>query len=306
MKISFVIPVYRNEGALSKTYEKIKTLFSTVLSEYHYEILFVDDGSDDGSLKELLDLRKNDSCVKIITFTRNFGQVSAILAGFKEATGDAIVDISADMQDPIELIVDMIEKWKAGAEIVICYRTDRSDSFSENFFSRFAYGVLRLSNPQIPPGGFDFFMMDRKALDTFNAIDVRNRFFQSDVLSMGYRISFIPYVRLKRVIGKSQYTFMKKLKYFLDGFLNSSYLSIRFISCCGIVISFIGVVYSLIIFYTWFRGATPFTGWTPIMMAILIIGGLLMLMLGIIGEYVWRIYDEVRKKPQFIIRDKFL
>jgi polyisoprenyl-phosphate glycosyltransferase len=306
MKISFAIAVYRNKGAISGTYEKIKSVFSGSLSEYEYEIVFVDDGSDDGSLQEILDIKKQDPRIKAITFTRNFGQMAAMLAGFKEASGDAIISISADMQDPVELIPQMVQKWKDGAEIVICHRTDRSDTLAAKLFSRFAYGALRLSIPQIPTGGFDFVLMDRKALDAFNEIDVRNRFFQGDLLWTGYRTSFIPYVRQKRLIGKSQYNFGKKVKSFLDAFLDASYLSIRFISLVGIFTALIGVLYSLTIVYAWFRGETPFSGWAPIMIVILFVGGLIMVMLGIIGEYIWRIYYEVRKKPNYIIRDKYI
>jgi polyisoprenyl-phosphate glycosyltransferase len=306
MKITFVVAVYRNEGAISKTYENIKAVFETALTGDEYEVVFVDDGSDDGSLQEILSLRKNDSCVKAITFTRNFGQMAAILAGLKEASGDAVINISADLQDPIDLIPQMVQEWKQGAELVICYRTDRSDTLAAKLFSRFAYGALRLSIPQIPPGGFDFFLMDRKAVEEFNAIDVRNRFLQGDLLWTGYRTSFIPYVRLKRVIGKSQYTFGKKLKNFIDAFLDASYLPIRFISLLGVITSALGVLYSMTIVYSWLRGETPFTGWAPLMIVILLVSGLIMVMLGIIGEYVWRINEEVRKKPNYVIRDKFL
>lgn len=212
MKISFVVAVYHNEGAISKTHEKIHSVFSNELSHHEYEIVFVDDGSKDGSLQEILSLKEQDSRVKAITFTRNFGQMAAMLAGFKEATGDAIVNISADLQDPVELITQMVGKWQDGSETVICYRTDRSDTLWSKFFSRLAYGVLRISMPQIPPGGFDFVLMDRKVMDAFNAIDVRHRFFQGDLLWTGYRTSFIPYVRLKREIGKSQYNLGRNLK----------------------------------------------------------------------------------------------
>lgn len=306
MKISFTIAVYRNQGAIIKTYEKIKSIFFNSLKNYKYEIIFVDDGSDDGSLKEILNIRKSDPSVKAISFTRNFGQMAAILAGFKEASGDAVINISADMQDPVELVPQMVKKWREGSEIVVCYRTDRSDSFASKIFSRLAYGLLRLSTPQIPPGGFDFVLIDRKALDQFNLIDVRNRFFQGDLLWAGYRTSFIPYVRLKRLIGKSQYSLGKKVKIFLDAFLDSSYLSIRLISSIGLFISAASLLYVLSIIYVWLHGGTPFTGWAPIMIAILFVGGLIMIMLGVIGEYIWRIYDEVRKKPNFVIRKKFL
>ncbi len=306
MKISFVVAVYHNEGTLSRTHEKIQTVFSRELPRYEYEIVFVDDGSTDGSLTELLELRKQDSRIKVITFTRNFGQMAAMLAGFREATGDAVVNISADLQDPVELIPQMVTKWCDGSEIVICYRTDRSDGFFSKLLSRLAYKILRISLPQIPPGGFDFVLMDRKVMDIFNAVDVRHRFFQGDLLWSGYRTSFIPYVRLKRTIGKSQYTFGKKLKNFLDAILDASYLPIRFISLVGLITFALGVIYSFTIVYSWLRGETPFEGWAPIMIAIMIIGGLLMLMLGVIGEYIWRIYEEVRKKPNYVVRDKFL
>jgi glycosyltransferase involved in cell wall biosynthesis len=306
MKISFVVAVYHNEGTLSKTYEKIRSVFSHELAHHEYEIVFVDDGSKDGSLQEILSLREQDARVKVITFTRNFGQMAAMLAGFKEATGDAVINISADLQDPVELIPQMVEKWQGGAEIVICYRTDRGDEFLAKLFSRLAYGVIRISHPQIPLGGFDFVLMDRKVMNEFNAIDVRHRYFQGDLLWTGYRTSFIPYVRLKRTIGKSQYNFGKKLKNFLDAVLDASFLPIRFISLLGLITSGLGVLYTISIVFSWLRGETPFEGWAPIMIAILLVGGLIMLMLGVIGEYVWRINEEVRKRPNYVVRDKYL
>ena len=306
MKISFVIAVYHNEGAISKTHEKIQSVFARDLTENEYEIVFVDDGSKDGSLVEILKLKEQDSRIKAITFTRNFGQMAAMLAGFREASGDAIINISADLQDPVELIPQMVEKWQGGSEIVICYRTDRADTLFAKLFSWLAYGVLRISLPQIPPGGFDFVLMDRKVMDVFNAIDVRHRFFQGDLLWTGYRTSFIPYVRLKRTIGTSQYNFGKKLKNFLDAILDVSYLPIRFISLVGLITSGLGVLYSASIVISWLRGETPFTGWAPIMIVILLVGGLIMVMLGVIGEYVWRINEEVRKRPNYVVRDKYL
>lgn len=306
MKISLVVPVYHNEGAISTTHKKIKSVFANDLSHCEYEIMFVDDGSKDDSLSEILSLRKCDPRVKVITFTRNFGQMAAMLAGFREVTGDAIINISADLQDPVELIPQMVRKWEEGSETVICYRTDRSDTWAAKLFSSLAYGLLRMSLPQIPPGGFDFVLMDRKVMDEFNAIDVRHRFFQGDLLWTGYRTSLIPYVRLRRTIGKSQYSFAKKLKNFLDALLDTSYLPIRFISLMGVLTSALGILYSATIMFSWLRGETPFQGWAPLMIAILLVGGMIMLMLGVIGEYIWRINEEVRKRPNYVVRDKFL
>lgn len=304
-KISFVVAVYRNAGAITKTYQKIRGVFAQDLGDYDYEFVFVDDGSDDGSLEEILALRAQDDRVKAITFTRNFGQMAAMLAGLSNVSGDAAINISADLQDPAELIPQMVSKWADGSEIVVCYRTDRSDTLAAKLFSRLAYGALRVSIPQIPPGGFDFVLMDKAVLDEFNSIDVRNRFFQGDLLWTGYRTEFIPYVRLKRTIGKSQYNIRKKLKNFLDAFLDASYLPIRFISLAGFVTAALGVLYSITIVASWMLHSTPFSGWAPLMIAVLVVGGLIMVMLGIIGEYIWRIYDEVRKKPNYVVRKKY-
>jgi len=301
-RISFVIPVFRNERAVTMTYQQIRQVLASDLSTYGYEVIFIDDGSDDGSLEELLTIRNADSNVQVVSFTRNFGQMAAILAGFKQATGDLIVQLSADLQDPIGLVPQMVAAYERGSEVVACHREHREDGLSRRLTSRVLYGILRLSLPQIPSGGFDYILLDRKVVDAFNSVDVRNRFFQGDILWFGYRTTFIPYTRLKREIGKSQYTFGKRLKNSLDAILDSSYLPIRFISLVGVITAFVGFLYAVDIVYEKLRHNIPLTGWAPIMILILVIGGVLMLMLGIIGEYVWRIYDEVKGKPNYIVR----
>jgi dolichol-phosphate mannosyltransferase len=303
MKLSFVIPVFRNEGSIVPTYQKLVNLSKSV--PFDYELIFVNDGSDDNSINELIDLHHQDLNVKVLSFSRNFGQVPAMIAGWKEVTGEAVITMSADLQEPIELIADMISKWKAGNEIVICNRNDRDDSFIANKASWVFYKLMKYVNSKMPKGGFDFLLIDKKALFVLNQIDERNRFFQGDILWLGFNTAFIPYNRLKRTIGKSQWTLSKKLKYFLDGLLNTSYLPIRAMSLLGIMFSLFGFVYAIIIAYNRLMNNTPFDGWAPIMILILIIGGLIMLMLGIIGEYVWRTYDETRKRPIYIIKDRF-
>lgn len=304
MKLSFVIPVFRNEGSIIPTYEKLVALLAPLLVEH--EFVFVNDGSDDNSIKELVLLHKRDTGVKVISFSRNFGQVAAIIAGLKEVSGDAVVVMSADLQEPIPLIGEMIAKWKAGNEIVIGHRIDREDGFIANKASTVFYKLMQYVNPKMPKGGFDCMLIDKKALQVLNRIDERNRFFQGDILWLGFNTVFIPYTRLQRTIGKSQWTLAKKLKYFIDGLLNTSYIPIRLMSLLGICFSFFGFIYAIVIAYNRFIHNTPFTGWAPIMIIILIIGGLIMLMLGIIGEYVWRTYDETRKRPLYIIKDKFI
>jgi dolichol-phosphate mannosyltransferase len=304
-RISFVIPVYRNERAVTLTYQQIRQVLVSDLSRYGYEIVFVDDGSDDGSLPELLKIRDADENVRVVSFTRNFGQMAAILAGFKHATGDLVIQLSADLQDPIALVPQMVAEYERGSEVVACHREHREDGVSRRLTSRVLYGILRLSFPEIPSGGFDYILLDRKVVDAFNGVEVRNRFFQGDILWFGYKTTFIPYTRMKREIGRSQYTVAKRLKNSLDAILDSSYLPIRFISLVGVLTAFAGFLYAVDIVYGRLRHDIPFTGWAPIMILILVIGGVLMLMLGIIGEYVWRIYDEVRGKPNYVVRKVF-
>jgi glycosyltransferase involved in cell wall biosynthesis len=304
-RISFVIPVYRNERAVTLTYQQIRQVLASDLSHYGYELVFVDDGSDDGSLAELLKIRDADENVRVVSFTRNFGQMPAILAGFKHATGDLVIQLSADLQDPISLVPQMVAEYERGSEVVACHREHREDGVSRRLTSRVLYGILRLTFPQIPSGGFDYILLDRKVVDAFNGVEVRNRFFQGDILWFGYKTTFIPYTRMKRAIGRSQYTFAKRLKNSLDAILDSSYLPIRFISLVGVLTAFAGFLYAVDIVYGRLRHDIPFTGWAPIMILILVIGGVLMLMLGIIGEYVWRIYDEVRGKPNYVVRKVF-
>lgn len=303
--ISFVIPVFRNEGSLRPTHQAITALFATSLKHYAYEFVFVDDGSDDNSLKELLSIRADDPHVKVISFSRNFGQMAAIIAGLKESCGHAVVNISADMQDPPELIVQMVEEWEKGTEIVYCERSDRDDSFAAKLTSKVFYSLIKLSNPRMPRGGFDYMLLDRKAVDELNKIREHNRFYQGDILWLGFASKSIPYRRLKRPIGRSQWTLAKKMKYFIDGALNTSYASIRLMSLMGLITATIGFLYAIVIVYARLVDKTPFAGWAPIMILILIVGGLLMVMLGIIGEYVWRIYDETRDRALYVIKDKY-
>jgi glycosyltransferase involved in cell wall biosynthesis len=303
--LSFVIPVYRNERAVTLTYQKLRAMVEKDLPQYGREFVFVDDGSDDNSLPELLQLKAADPTVRIVSFTRNFGQMAAIQAGLKTATGELVLHLSADLQDPVELIPQLVRAFEAGNELVVAYRQGREDKITSRISSRIFYGIVRMSFPQIPPGGFDYVLMGRRVVDSFNELEVRNRFFQGDLLWLGYKTTFIPYTRAKREIGRSQYNFAKRLKNSLDAILDSSYLPIRFISLIGVLTAVLGFAYALNIIYYRLVHGSPFPGWAPIMVVLLVIGGLLMVMMGIIGEYVWRIFDELRRKPNYVVRERY-
>lgn len=302
--ISICFAVYQNQGALTILYDKIISEVVAVFPQHEFEFIFVNDGSKDQSLQELIDLKKRtgDSRIKIISFSRNFGQMSAILAGWHYAKGDAVINMSADLQDPPAQCVPMIQEWEAGNEIVISYRNSHGTSRAKKVTSRIFYRMLL---PNVPPGGFDFALLGRKAMKAINSIKERNRFYQYDILWAGFSVKFIPYEKLERTIGKSQYNFFKRFNNFKIAFINVSYLPLRLMSVLGICFAVAGFLYSISIIYAYFYNGTPFQGWAPIMILLLIIGGLIMLMLGVLGEYIWRIFDEVKQRPVYIVDEEY-
>lgn len=295
---SICFAVYQNEGSLNKLYTEVVNELIYHFPNDTYELIFINDGSKDNSLKVLKKIKESDSNVKVINFSRNFGQMASILAGWEYSSGDVSINMSSDLQDPPSQIVEMIREWKQGNEIVVSYRKSHKTSFSKKITSKLFY---KLMFPKIPPGGFDVALIDKKPLKIINSLKEKNRFFQFDILDIGFKIKFIPYDKLEREHGKSQYNFFKRFKNFYSGFLNVSYLPIRVLTLLGFSVFLMGIFYSLSIIYSYFYLELPFQGWAPIMIAILLIGGMLMLMIGILGEYIWRILDEIKSRPKYII-----
>jgi polyisoprenyl-phosphate glycosyltransferase len=300
-KISFVIPVYRNEASVEATYNCVRDVLRDKLAGYGYEFVFVDDGSDDRSLERLEAIVAKDENARALSFSRNFGQVPAIAAGLGEVSGDVCVILSADLQDPPELLTRMLADWEQGYHVVICHREKRHDGWLSKLGSRLFYGLIHLINPQMPIGGFDYLLLSRTAVRELNKIDERNRFLQGDVLWLGLKTRFLPYERRARTKGRSQWTTTKKIKYFLDGLLSTSYWPIRAMMLLGLLVALAGFVYSVVIVYARLVHLTPFQGWAPLMIVTLVLGGMNMLMLGIIGEYIWRTYDEARGRASFVV-----
>ncbi len=300
--ISICFAVYQNQGSLAPLYERMVYELKTHFPHHSYELLFVNDGSKDASLSELLALRDKDPGVKIISLSRNFGQMAAILAGWEKATGDCVINMAADLQDPPEQCTLMIREWEQGNDIVISYRISHATAISKKLTSKIFY---RLMLPDAPPGGFDFVLLGRAPMNAINSLKERHRFYQYDILWAGFIVKYIPYHKEKRRIGKSQYNFIKRFANFYSGFLSVSFLPLRLMSAVGVFVAFGGFVYALTIIWAYFVHATPFEGWSPIMIIILVLGGLIMLMLGMLGEYVWRILDEVKGRPNYVIKDIF-
>jgi polyisoprenyl-phosphate glycosyltransferase len=302
--VSVVIPVYFNEGLLRSTFAALWSQVVMCHPDLEFEVVFIDDGSGDGSLDELLQIQQDyPQAVNIIKLSRNFGQVSALTAGFAHATGRCVVAMSADGQDPVGLINEMLDAhFREGYQIVIGTREGRDESPYRVLTSRLFYWLIRkLSFPNMPPGGFDFVLMSRRAteilLDNLEAYP----FFQGQLLWMGFKPKFILYRRLERKVGRSRWTFGKKITYLIDGVLAYSYLPMRIMSGTGILMALLGFLYALIVFMVRIMWGNPIQGWAPLMMVILVMGGLQMLMLGVVGEYLWRTLAQVRNRDPYII-----
>ena len=304
VNVSIVIPVYFNEGSIFATYNTISEEVISKWTNKTFELIFVDDGSGDRSLEEMQELyQKNPEQVKLIKFSRNFGQLAAIMAAYKMATGDCIINISADLQDPPELMNDMIKCfYEQGTQIVIGTRQDRDESWYRKQTSRFFYSLIKkLSFKNMPVGGFDFALISAKVRDTLLDHFEANSFWQGQLLWTGFPVMFIPYMRRKRELGQSRWTFGKKMKYLIDGVMGYSYWPLRAMSVMGLIFFILGLLYALFITISYFLGNIPFKGWAPIMILILVLSGIQMLMLGILGEYLWRTLDQVRNRPTYII-----
>lgn len=302
--ISIVIPVYYNEGSLLPL---MRTLHAEVIDRYPdrtIEVVFVDDGSGDGSFAELAHIREqNPDRVTVVKLTRNFGQASALLAGFRLARGACVIAMSADGQDPASLINDMLDAWfDEHYEVVICTRNERDESRFRIVTSRLFYMLMqRLSFPDMPLGGFDFFLLGRRALNTFLRNQETHPFFQGQILWMGYDAKLIEYQRQRRQVGRSRWTLSKRLTYVFDAVFSYSFLPIRLASGLGALIALLGFLYALVIFVGRLVWAHPVEGWAPLMIVVLVLGGSQMLMLGIMGEYVWRTLAQTRNRESYIV-----
>ncbi|GAF68109.1 unnamed protein product, partial [marine sediment metagenome] len=274
---------------------------------FDLELVFVDDGSGDGSLALLRAEQEKDPRIKIVKLSRNFGSVAAIQAGLLFATGDCVGVIAADLQDPPELFVDMIAQWEQGKKVVLAVREGRKDGIIHRCFSGGYYLLMRrFAVRDYPKGGFDFVLMDKQIVEEINNIKEKNTNIDTLIFWLGHERAALPYVRQKRRHGKSRWTLSKKVKLFIDSFVSFSYAPIRLMSLIGLVTAGLSFVYGIVAIVNAFRGQIPVRGWTTLIVVMTFLLGSIMVMLGIIGEYLWRILDEVRNRPAYVIDEVFL
>lgn len=308
--ISIIVPVYFNQESLNILFERIKNNVIEKNPQKTFEVIFIDDGSRDKSLDVLLNLKKAyPEYVKIIKFTRNFGQGPAVTAGLSTAKGRYIINIDADLQDPPELMNEIIDAhFTEGFEIAVGIRQERKESLYRRAGSSLWYKILRkLTFPEFPEKGFNYFGISQKVKDMILE-DIDNGTQLSNVLIVwtGFPIKNIPYTRQSRKHGKSRFGLLKKIQAIFDNLVSFSFFPIRMMTMLGFLISFLGFAYAALIFVSKIIGNPfPYPGWVPMMILILVLSGFQMLMIGIIGEYLWRTLDIARKRKTYIIEKIF-
>lgn len=305
-KLSIVVPVYYNAQSLPLLFEEL-LLVENELSKksIEMELIFVDDGSGDESWQVLLDIKRKREGTRLVKLTRNFGSVHALKIGFKFVTGDCFMALAADLQDPPELIVKMAEKWLRGVKFVICERAGREDPPVTKLFASIYYKLLRFFVMRdFPRGGFDLALMDQAMLPY-----LQNSAKNINTLLFAYWLGFKPdvmqYTRRERVHGKSRWTLAKKITLFLDSILGFSIIPIRLMSLIGIVVATVSMGYGFLIIINVFLGNAEVRGFATIVTLITFLLGLVIFMLGVIGEYVWRSFDEVNRRPEAVIDEVY-
>lgn len=304
MLISVVIPCFNEIEVIAHSHARLSRTFEA-LREFDAEFICVDDGSTDGTIDVLRRLAREDSRVKFIRLARNFGHQMAVSAGLARASGDAVVIIDADLQDPPEVILEMVELWRNGYKVVYGRRTHRAGETSiKRATAKAFYRVLNLlSDVEIPADVGDFRLMDRQVVDALLKMPERDRFLRGMISWLGFSQTAVPYARHSRPAGKSKYPFVKMTRFALDAILSFSYAPLRLTTWLGflsIIGAGIGIVYAILVRLStdeWVRG------WASIFTAVLFLGGVQLVTLGIVGEYIGRIYTEVKRRPLYLIEE---
>jgi dolichol-phosphate mannosyltransferase len=302
--ISVVVPVYNEEAVIHESYARLKKVLEGL--DDPYELIFVNDGSHDATADILRNICKTDNRTRLIDFARNFGHQTAITAGMDYASGEAVIVIDADLQDPPEVIPEMIAKWREGFDVVYGQRTRR---IGETAFKRFTsaafYRILqKLTDVDIPVDTGDFRLIDRKVCDALKGVKERNRYVRGIISWLGFRQTGVEFTRDKRFAGETKYPLKKMLRFAFDAIASFSYKPLKLATYVGITVSFAAFAYILVVIYQKLFTDTTVTGWASTMAVNLFFNGVVLMMLGIIGEYIGRIYDEAKGRPLYVVREE--
>lgn len=301
--ISIVVPVYFNEESLPELVARLDTV-SQRLKKHRFEFIFVDDGSLDNSVEVLKRLQRNDPRIIIVQLTRNFGSNTAILAGLAHAKGQCAGFITADLQEPPEVLVEMISLWEKGTPVVYAVRRSRQgDPFVTRFFAKiFNYFFKKFVFENFYEEGIGFFVADRKVIDLLVHCNEKNVHLIGLLLWSGFPFQCVYYNRMERTHGRSRWTFGKKIKFFIDAFTGFSYLPLRACLILGLILGVLSTLYALLIIGLRIFGQVRVPGWSALMVVILLFSAMQFTMLGLIGEYLWRNFDATRNRPVYVIK----
>lgn len=303
-RYSVVVPVFNEELVVEESYKRLKAVMDTTGEAY--ELIFVNDGSRDKTEELVSGLCDRDSHVKMISFSRNFGHQTAITAGMDASSGQAIVVIDADLQDPPEVILEMIEKWKEGFDVVYGQRISREgETVFKKLTAKAFYRLLKsLTSVDIPVDTGDFRLIDRKVCDVLSSLTEKNRYVRGLVSWVGFRQTAVRFHRKERFAGETKYPLKKMLKFALDGITTFSYKPLKLSTYVGFLVSLLSFIYLLVVIGLKLFTDQTVAGWASALSVSLIFNGVILMMLGIIGEYIGRIYDETKNRPLYVIREK--
>lgn len=301
--VSVIIPVYNEEENIGKVLMRLKD----AVESYNHELIFVNDGSSDKTAEILKDEAKKDRHIKLISFYRNYGHQAALTAGYNHAKGDCVVSIDADGQDPPEIIKEMVEKWSAGAKIVYARRANReTDGFMKRTTAHLFYKWINfLSDVSIPKEVGDFRLLDREVVGYLNNLPEQSRFLRGLVAWGGHPAAYVEFKREKRIAGHTHYTLPKMINLALDGITSFSTKPLRMAIYLGFITSgfSILVVFIKVTQHIFFPSSDWLPGWASLFFSIVFLGGVQLITIGIIGEYIGKIYKEVQKRPQYLIKE---
>jgi glycosyltransferase involved in cell wall biosynthesis len=300
--LSVVTPAYNEAQNLPLLYERLCQVLDEL--DIDWEWIIVDDHSPDSTFPVVADIARQDRRVRAFRFARNYGSHTGIVCGLDHAGGDCVVVLAADLQDPPEVIPELLEKWRDGAQVVWAVRAHREGEQAISVgFSRLYYFLMRrVFGIDVPSTGADFFVLDRRVVHTLRRFNERHVSILLLIIWLGFRQETIAYDKQPRIHGHSGWSIEKKLKLVVDSVTSFSYLPIRLMSCLGFVITVLGFLYALVVLINALSGNPP-QGWMALMVAVLVIGGVQMLMLGVLGEYLWRALDEARARPRYVIEE---
>jgi dolichol-phosphate mannosyltransferase len=306
IELSIIIPIYNEEGNIPILYNRLKSVADGI--GVSYELIFINDGSKDASLPLIISLANQDANVKYINFSRNFGHQIAVTAGIDHCSGNAIAIIDADLQDPPELIQDLYNKMKDGFQVVYARRNSRSgESFMKKFTAKMFYRILaRITSIKIPVDTGDFRIMDRKIVEVLKQMPEQQKYLRGQIAWAGFNQTYIMYDRNERNSGETGYTYKKMIRLALDGITGFSNLPLKIATLAGFVVSGIAFIISLYALYSRFVSKDYVPGWTSLILAVLFIGGVQLITIGLIGEYISRMSANVRNRPLYIISNKNL